>query len=256
MSNSIYWRIIDETRPYVAKAKRLRGWSWEVSPTLLGPPVPWKYLSRARQLASESKSVLDIGTGGGEKYSQILKDSSVFAVATESWEENVPIAAKTLNDLGAQLVQTPVHILPFVNGGFDLVLSRHQSFNPSEIARVLKPGGHFLTQQVHGENWKELRRFFPRMGDPKAEVEQYQRGFHQDGLTIIQAQVHKTRVAFRNIGEIAYILTVTPWTVPGFDIKKDVEALVRLEKELMDREGIILTHARFMIEVQKGNNAG
>lgn len=38
--------------------------------------------------------------------------------------------------------------LPFRDSSYDVVLSRHKAFEPSDVRRVLKPGGVFVTQQV------------------------------------------------------------------------------------------------------------
>ncbi len=45
-------------------------------------------------------------------------------------------------------------------GRFDLILNRHESYHPGEIARVLAPGGTFLTQQVGGDELGELRELW------------------------------------------------------------------------------------------------
>ena len=42
--------------------------------------------------------------------------------------------------------------LPFEDSSFSLVVSRHESYVASEVARVLRPGGLFLTQQLGGDS--------------------------------------------------------------------------------------------------------
>ena len=63
------------------------------------------------------------------------------------------------------VTQLGVHaIVPFVV--FDLVLDRHSSYWADEVARILEPGGRFLTQQVggnrDGRTWEELFEVLPR----------------------------------------------------------------------------------------------
>ena len=36
--------------------------------------------------------------------------------------------------------------MPWGDGEFDLVMNRHESYDLAEVARVLSPGGLFLTQ--------------------------------------------------------------------------------------------------------------
>ena len=74
-------------------------------------------------------------------------------VATEDYAPNFELASERLSPLGVEVVRSAVSDtapMPFRDGEFDLVLNRHAQFNPSEVARVLSPGGTFLTQQVHG----------------------------------------------------------------------------------------------------------
>ena len=48
--------------------------------------------------------------------------------------------------------------LPFENNFFDVVITRHESFDLSEVNRVLKQGGRFITQQVGGKNDYEIAK--------------------------------------------------------------------------------------------------
>lgn len=238
-------------RPYVERAKRLTGFELEFEPVRLGPPLPWNFQARARELLAGARSVLDMGTGGGEIFSEILEGYEVFAVATEPWLPNVPVAARRLRAFGARVVHAHSLTLPFAHEVFDLVLNRHEELDPAEVARVLAPGGRVLTQQVRSDNWKELRAFFPRMTDFGPHFERYQDGFRASGLVIERAETHEMPAAFRNIGEIAYMLTALPWEVPDFDVELDIGALVALEKALRRPEGIVVTEGRYLIEAYK-----
>lgn len=117
-------------------------------PLRLGPPLPSNYEARARELLADAQSVLDIGTDGGEVFSRILNGYEVFAVATEPWLPNVPVAARRLQRLGARAAHANSLTPPFAHQAFDLVPDRHEELGPAEIVRVLAPGGHVLTQQV------------------------------------------------------------------------------------------------------------
>lgn len=55
-------------------------------------------------------------------------------------------------------VQDRAAALPFRDASFDVVLDRHEAYDPSDVARVLASGGVFLTQQVHGRSYAELNR--------------------------------------------------------------------------------------------------
>lgn len=49
-------------------------------------------------------------------------------------------ASPDLLDLGNNAAS-----MPFANSSFHLIVNRHESFVPAELARVLVAGGHFVT---------------------------------------------------------------------------------------------------------------
>jgi len=106
-----------------------------------------------------------MGTGGGEFLAEISSSLPDLVVATEEWKVNVPVAKKRLAKFGIEVVECRSVELPFKDASFDLVLNRHEELQPREVARVLSPGGRVITQQIGRENWKELRKHFPRKTD-------------------------------------------------------------------------------------------
>ena len=141
--------------------------------------------------------------------------------------------------------------LPFHDACFDLVLNRHDELDPANVARILSPGGSFLTQQVGHDNWQELRAFFLRQTDFDLKFDRYQKGFLAAGLAIERAETHDTPVACRSLGDLVYLLTATPWTVPGSDLEADLNTLLALEQALYKDDHIVLTNSRYIIEAHK-----
>jgi SAM-dependent methyltransferase len=149
-------KLLDE-----AAAAPLKGWdfSWSAGRITISP-LPWDYAALAAGALHDATTALDMGTGGGE----FLDRFSVFPprlVATESWPPNVPVAASRLGGRGVPVIHSEDAAenarqagegdrgrLPFCRAAFDLVLNRHEAFNAAEVARVLAPGGRFLTQQA------------------------------------------------------------------------------------------------------------
>ena len=52
--------------------------------------------------------------------------------------------------------------MPFVDNTFSLLINRHEAYDAFEVARLLKPGGQFLTQQVDGQSMADLASVFGR----------------------------------------------------------------------------------------------
>jgi SAM-dependent methyltransferase len=208
-------------------------------------------MERARQLLASVASVLDLGTGGGERLAEILRGFRGRAVAIEEWAVNAPLAAGRLRALGADVLWCSALRLPLVNESFELVLDRHEALEPAEVARVLAPGGLVLTQQV----WNyasELRRFFPRRTDFGDHFHQYQQGFHVAGLEVVDARTHAWRDAYASLGDIVYMLCIAPWEVPDFDpLGADLESLLDLERELSTPNGIVMSSGAYIIEARK-----
>ena len=244
---------ISRLRPFVKRAKRFSGWDFaDLGVRSLGKEPPWDYERRARELSREAPAVLDMGTGGGEVFSRILRGSRGRAVATEEWAVNAPIAAGRLALQGASVVRGKSRRSPFRDGAFGLVLNRHEELDPAEVARVLAPGGRVLTQQVGRDNWRELRAYFPRMADFGPLFEEYRAGFEAAGLRSIRAATHETRVVYPGLGEVVFMLCVAPWEIPGFSpLERDLDALVTLERELEGPDGLTLTESRFILEAQR-----
>ena len=241
-----------ELRPFVEKARAMKGWSIDMRKVNLGPETPWNYNERARELLADADVVLDMGTGGGERFSRICEGSDAKAVATESWPPNVPVAGARLAPLGISVLHAHGLSLPLAGDSIDLVINRHEELEPSDVARVLAPGGRVLTQQIGRNYWKELTTVFPRSTPGSGDLFQtYRDGFRDAGLRLIDAQEHDQRVAYHSLGDIVYMLTISPWEVPDFDLERDIDALLALERAYHRGEGLVLTHSNFVIEAEK-----
>jgi SAM-dependent methyltransferase len=241
--------LVEELNRYADAARRLEGWKLEFEPEPLVAGPPWDYEARARELCNGARSVLDLGTGGGEVFSRVLPDSGCHAIATEWWHRNAPVAARRLGGR-AHVVRTSSLELPFRDTRFDLVLSRHEELSPKQVARVLTPGGRCLTQQVVSDYWPELREVFPDMTRFPDHYAEYQRGFLEAGLHVEAAREFRRPVRFRELGHLVYHLVAGPWILPGFGVESHREALARLESRVQSDEGLVLTEGFYLLQVQ------
>jgi SAM-dependent methyltransferase len=240
-------------RPFVERAHRFSGWRLdEFAPRPLEPRPPWSYETRAAELLREAKSVLDMGTGGGELLETLSASFRGRAVATEPWSVNAPVAAARLGPHGISVVQCSSLQLPFRDASFDTVLNRHEELDPAEVARVLYARGSILTQQIGRDRWRELRPFFPRMQDFGDLFHRYENGLKDYGLTIVQSRSHEWKAVYRGLGDIVFLLCVAPWEITEFDpLGGDLPALLAAEKALSTDQGIVLTESRFLLEAKR-----
>ena len=142
--------------------------------------------------------------------------------------------------------------MPFESGEFDLVLNRHSGLNCAEVARILAPGGTFLTQQVHGLWAQDLLAAFGTTPQwPDATPEYYLPRLEAAGLSVETAEEWLGKLTFHDIGAVVYYLKAVPWLVPGFSVDTHTDNLMRLQERLQ-REGELVFEARkFLIQARK-----
>lgn len=203
------------------------GWdfSWLDARTTNGP-LPWRYEDEVARYAGPARTMLDMGTGGGEMLSTLPRPERT--VATEGWPPNVPIAANRLRPVGVGVVQYQggpdngaqqgaiPDVMPFKDGAFDLVINRHESFSAAEVARILAPGGVFVTQQVDYGNDDDLYRLLgmqaPERLDSWLPLAQQQLAGAALRTLTVQAGTQLTQ--FHDVAGVIYYLRVVGWAVP------------------------------------------
>jgi SAM-dependent methyltransferase len=232
------------------------GWDFgHLEGRMLEDQAPWSYSTRAAELMRGAAAVVDLGTGGGERLLKLREAWPRQVVATEDYPPNVRLAGERLSAAGALLVQAPVTdagVMPFAGGAFDLVLNRHSGFNSDEVARILAPGGTFLTQQVHGL-WAEdlLAVFEARPQWPDATPERYVPRLEAVGLRMVERREWSGRLAFTDVGAIVYYLKAVPWLVPGFSVESHLRPLLALQRRLESGAGLAFTARKYLLEAQK-----
>lgn len=223
---------------------------------------PWGY---ARMLgermallaAAHDTAALDLQTGGGEVLATIQAGPARLA-ATESWPPNIAVARRNLARLGAVVVpvESEDSDLPFASEAFDLVTSRHPvGVRWDEVARVLKPGGVYFSQDVGHGSVAELTEFM--MGpqpagdgptrDPKWSVLAAERA----GLAVTDLREFRGRMDFADIAAVVYFLRKVIWIVPGFSTAAYRDRLYALHERIVSRGPFTATTVRFLIEARK-----
>jgi SAM-dependent methyltransferase len=216
----------------------------------------WGYQRLLGDRLARAEAGLDLETGGGEVLDGCPALPPLMA-ATESWPPNVAKASTRLRPRGAVVVATSEQPpLPFGDAVFDLVSSRHPVTTWwSEIARVLRPGGTYFSQQVGPASVFELVEYF--LGPQPPEV---RTGRHPDqaveeasqaGLEVIDLRSESLRTEFFDVGAVVYFLRKVIWMVPGFTVGRYRSRLEELH-ERIERAGPFVAHTtRFLIEARK-----
>jgi len=222
---------------------------------------PWSYEDLAREALQRARSAVDLGTGGGERLSGLADAFPSDMFATEAYEPNIPLARERLAPLGATVVPYRSEDLvggplPFADASLDVVLDRHESYDAREVARVLAPGGRFLTQQVDGESLAELLDLFRAVpAAPLVKLDRFVADATRAGLTIDRAEQWWGSSTFSDVGALVYYLKAIPWSVSGFSVATHERVLRELQARL-EREGSLRFRAgRFLIVARRDSSA-
>ncbi|MER5984955.1 class I SAM-dependent methyltransferase [Streptomyces sp. NPDC001787] len=216
----------------------------------------WGYARAMADRLARAHAALDIQTGGGEVLASAPKLPRL-TVATESWPPNVARATALLHPLGAVVVADPDEPpLPFGDGAFDLVVSRHPVTTWwEEIARVLAPGGTYFSQQVGPASVFELVEYF--LGPQPPEVRgardpgEARAAAEAAGLDVVDLRPERLRTEFLDIGAVVYFLRKVIWMVPGFTVERHRPQLLALHRKIEAEGPFVATTTRFLIEARK-----
>ncbi|MGW0336911.1 methyltransferase domain-containing protein [Streptomyces sp. NPDC003011] len=221
----------------------------------------WGYArSMAGRLAGAT-AVLDIETGGGEVLDFALgaaaPEAPVLTVATEGWPPNVAKATALLRPRGVAVVASPDDApLPFADGTFDLVVSRHPVRSDwPEITRVLRPGGTYFAQHVGPASVVELVEHFlgpqPEAAGGHRHPDRERAEAEAAGLEVVGLRAERLRVEFYDIAAVVHFLRKVVWMVPGFTVEAYGPHLRALH-ERIESEGPFVAHStRHLFEARK-----
>jgi len=215
---------------------------------------PWGYARLMGERMARAEAALDIETGGGEVLATVARPPALL-VATEGWWPNVEVARARLQPLGARVVAaTDASTLPFTDASFDLVVSRHPVVVLwREIARVLRPGGTYLSQQIGPGTNRELTDFMmgPRPINESRSAASARRAAESAGLEVVDLQECALGVAFFDVGAVVHFLRKVRWTVPDFT-PQAYDAPLHLLHERIEREGpFVSTAQRLLVEARR-----
>ena len=135
-----------------------------------------------------------------------------------------------------------------------MVCSRHGSYEISEIGRVLKKGGIFVTQQVGEENDRELTELL-LPGTPKPfpgwNLSNQRKNCERAGFSVLDAEEAFRPILFFDVGALVWFAKIIEWEFPGFSVEKCIERLLRAQK-ILENEGCIKgTIHRWLLTARK-----
>jgi SAM-dependent methyltransferase len=226
------------------------GWDFSrFGDRLSGGSPPWSYVDLAREALAGASSALDLGTGGGEVLLSLADALPADTTATEGWAPNLPVARQALAPHGIEVVPHDAEqgaALPFPDERFDLVLDRHEAYDVREVARVLRPGGLFLTQQVDGRDLADLVGLLGGGGSAYQHVrlDRFAADAEAAGLVLELAEDWSGELRVADVDTLVGYLAMTPWTVQGFTVESHATMLLHFHRQGMPAR---FTQRRFVL---------
>ena len=216
--------------------------------------LPWDYETIINELLRDDMKLLDYDTGGGE-FLLSLRHPYENTAATEGYPPNVQLCREKLLPLGIDLraCADALHV-PFDDSSFDIILNRHGDFDPSEIRRMLKAGGVFVTQQVGSENDRELvDAVLPGVEKPfpHNNLTEQREAFEKAGFEMIKAEEAFCPIRFFEVGAFVWFAHIIEWEFPGFSVEKCFDRLLQMQRIIETNGKIEGTAHRFLIVARK-----
>ena len=242
------WR--DEERP------QPHGWDFaDLADRMTESQVPWNLSAAYRVALADARGVLDMGTSGGEFLRSFEDALPPDTTATEGWHPNVAFAREALAPLAVEVFEYTAPDedvgsvdMPFSDNRFDLVLNRHESFSPRELARVLVEKGQFITQQVGGDEAHELETWLGHHDElPHVNLVTMRRNLETAGFQVVEGAEHEGAYKFRDVAALVAYLQLVPWETPDdFTVDRYADQLLALHRETAGGP-VQLTRKRFWL---------
>ena len=237
----------------------VEGWDFSWFDGRAGEERPsWGYAGIVVRRMERAGAALDVQTGGGEVLAWVLGQAHcrpARLAATESWPPNAGLARRRLRPLGVAVREVADEaVLPFDDDSFSLVVSRHPVLTGwPEIARVLSPGGVFLSQQVGAGSNRELYEFMmgPQPDSAQRSPQRAAAEAEAAGLAVVDLRSEALRVVFNDVGAVVHFLRKVLWTVPGFTVEAYRDRLAALHQQIQAQGPFVAHSQRFLIEARK-----
>lgn len=239
-----------------------RGWDFSRMETKR-EPVPWDYMELVPRYLKPDDVVLDVGTGGGEK---LLAFSQHFGRGVGIDPERAMVQVARENGVGQPRVtfeERAAEALAFPDETFDVVLTRHAPIRVSEVVRVLKHGGYFVTQGVGQQNMGNICEEFGtgRAGrranhgaldddDHQTQIDEFTR----QGCRILTAAAYNVAYWVKDIPSLIFWFKAIAGSdaIPkGFSVDRDWQTVSRIIEKYSTDDGVLTNEHRTMLIVQK-----
>lgn len=231
----------------------LRGWDWSRLRAHRAE-TPWNYPDVVRSHVKPTDHVLDVGTGGGERF-LALAEAFGTGVGVDSDPAMIEVASENLPDDLKDRVRFMVGDagdLPFDGESFDVVLNRHSVVNPDEVVRVLRPNGLFVNQHVGPNNLEKLVDPWRHMGDlGLGDIQGELDRFVELGCEVLEFREYDVEYVFLDEESLLFQLKAMPMPAPVV-AERDAELIAAVLESTSGADGAFYSNEhRFLRVIRK-----
>jgi SAM-dependent methyltransferase len=224
-----------------------RGWDFS-SMSDARRPVPWEYREVVLRYLRPSDTVLDIGTGGGERLRDLAGafgsglgidvDPAMVRFATEN---------SAMPNLSFRVGSDRLESVPET---FDVIIGRHAPFDRGAVAAHLRPGGYFITQQVGERNMACVKAALGQPPEPPAIQRQ---SFAGSELRLLAFLEYDVEYVVRDIESLVFWLNALDLDHADVDGGSALASAVTLNQILagnVDDRGFVTNEHRYLAVTQ------
>ncbi|ENQ3077385.1 class I SAM-dependent methyltransferase [Bacillus cereus] len=217
----------------------------------------WEFYEEVVKKCNLSDVLLDIGTGGGENVLKIAS-AAVMMIGIDNSSGMIETAQSNLEKArvsNVRFCKMESEDLLFPHSFFDIVSSCHAPFVATEVAKVIKKNGVFLTQQVSEHDKLNLKEAFGRgqcLGKQDGTLkEKYIRELRDAGFVDVQVLEYDAIDYYKTPEDLIFLLKHTP-IIPRFgETEEDFDILQKFIATNKTEKGIRTNSKRFMIIASK-----
>ena len=186
----------------------MKGWDFShIEGRWSEEPLPFDYKKMIQSQLKSKDTLLDMGTGGGE-FLLSLNHKPSLTYATEGYKPNLEYCEEHLSPLGITVREIDKSgKIPYADNKFDMVINKHSHYDISEVFRVLKDEGIFITQQIGIHNNQDLSRVFIKdfeLASKDQGLDIKSKECHDCGFSVIRAEEYFPRIQFFDIGALVF----------------------------------------------------
>ena len=229
-----------------------QGWNFNYITPTVEYTTDYDYYKEVVKEIKPTTIMLDIGCGSGEKAVRYFSNAQKIIMLDNEPEMfnrvkmNVDkiLSPKEQNKFETKLANCN-GTLEFPDEYFDLVVSRHCGGNMSEVYRILKKGGIFISEDVDHEDCLELKELFMRgqgyenLKTHNLEKQKIMNECVDLKFSNIELKNFCYIEYYSNVDQLKYLLTRTP-ILDFYDEETDDKILNKYIEQFTTEKGIKL----------------